>query len=80
MYNPFIILSKQLNFRFDEYYFLFGKIPDMYACTALKDKHIKITILIGGDQERREHPIYQIWYERSRVSSIIIPVNEYSSM
>jgi hypothetical protein len=52
----------------------------MYACTGLKDKHIRITILTGGDQETRVHPVYRILDKQNRVSSITFPVNEYSSM
>jgi hypothetical protein len=80
VYNSPIIFSAYLSFRFDEYYFLFEKIPDMYACTGLKDKHIRITILTGGDQETRVHPVYRILDKQNRVSSITFPVNEYSSM
>ncbi len=60
--------------------FIFKKVPEeMFKCTLLKDKYIRITILTGSDEDPRVHPIYQILKEQNRVSSMIFPVDQYSS-
>jgi hypothetical protein len=60
--------------------FIFKKVPEeMFRCTSLKDKRIRITILTGSDEDPRVHPIYQILDKQNYASSMIFPVDQYSS-
>ncbi|CAF4110290.1 unnamed protein product [Rotaria sordida] len=54
-------------------------IPEMYKCTGLKNKYVKIEIVTGSEQKPEIHSNYKIMNGQRPINSKLIPVDEYIS-
>ena len=55
------------------------KIPDMYQCTLLKDKYLRIRIVTSSEEESNFHPTYKLTHDGKLGNLKLIPVEKYTS-